>query len=138
MFNPTKLQSNFGFSIGVMMKPSIRHVWTKFRPRISVARARKALHTFSIGGIYCFRYTYIDFYREFRPDVVRKSGQAVSHIIEWSSVDSRHRAELLLARDKHAIRNAIRSEQWPFTLADNTFRRVFSQNLGKLTFNISL
>ena len=52
---------------------------------------------------------YIGFNREFGPDRVRKSGQAVSHIIERSSVDSRRRAELLFAREKHTIGNAIRS-----------------------------
>ena len=78
---------------------------------------------------------YIDFIREFGPDRVRKSGQAVSHIIEWSSVDSRRRAELLFAREKQ-IGNTIRSRQWPFTLTDNAFRCASSQKLGKLAFNI--
>jgi hypothetical protein len=35
----------------------------------------------------------------FGPDRVRKSGQAVRHIIEWLSVDYRFRTELLFGRD---------------------------------------
>jgi hypothetical protein len=38
-------------------------------------------------------------YREFGPEVKgSESGQDVSHIIEWASVDSRRRAGLLFAR----------------------------------------
>jgi hypothetical protein len=52
----------------------------------------------------------IDFITEFGPDKVRKSGQAVSHITEWSSVDNRRRARCC-AREKKNNKNAIRSRQ---------------------------
>ena len=56
---------------------------------------------------------YIDFIREFGPDRVRKSGQAVSRIIEWSSVDSRRRTALLFAREKH---NRKRDKKWTMAI----------------------
>jgi hypothetical protein len=53
----------------------------------------------AFSGIYCS--CYIDFYKEFRSDRVRKSGPAVFHVTKWSSVECHRRAELLSAREKY-------------------------------------
>ena len=105
MYVQSRKKNNFGFSRRRNDKAEVRVYGAygrNFAPRISVDRARKATHRFRIGGIYCSRYILIS-YREFGPDRVRKSGQAVSHIIERSSVDSRSRAELLFARERAEV-----------------------------------
>jgi hypothetical protein len=50
---------------------------------------------------------YTDFYRKFRPDSVRKSGQAVSRIIEWYHLTAAA-AVSCCSQEKNTIRNAIR------------------------------
>ena len=117
-----------------MRSPGIWCVRTKFRPRISVDRARKAMHRFGIAGIYCSRYILISignlvltgFGNLDRPYLILLSGHQLTAAAALSCC----------SREKNTIGNAIRSRQWPFTLTDNAFRCASSQKLGKLAFNI--
>jgi hypothetical protein len=115
-------------------KPRIWCVKAKFRLRISVDRARKALHIFCIDEIHYSRY------------MLTSIGNL--GLIGCGSLD---RLYLILlsdhqltatdtlcsgSREKNTIENAIRSREWPFKLNDNAFTCAFSQKPGRLLCKI--
>jgi hypothetical protein len=107
------------------------YVQTKFRPCISEDDARevtyaKILYRRNLLPLY------IGFYKEFRPDKVRKSGEA--------ALLGGHQLTAAISlscgsRDEYKIGKAIRSRQWPFTPTDKFLVHIQSEN-AKLTFNI--